>query len=148
MAQKPHPHKETFNNKVQIYRLNIINKFKPIINSGSLVRKHLVTKFKVIDSILLTNSNPQSIVVLLCLYKEWHYFPGYKLFVSLLSGIHQICIPAFPFDPPTQSGTCNSCNMGTKDLPDMYARSPRAASLVPMLQPLHVELYNSSYSAE
>ena len=63
MAQKPHPHKETFNNKVQIYRLNIINKFKPIINNGSL-------------------------------------------FVSLLSGIHPICIPTFPFDLPTQSGTC------------------------------------------
>ena len=24
---------------------------------------------------------------------------------ALFSGIHQICIPAFPFDPPTQSGT-------------------------------------------
>ena len=39
------------------------------------------------------------------LHKEWHHFPGYKLFVSLFSGIHQICIPAFPFDLPTQSGT-------------------------------------------
>ena len=104
MAQKPYPHKEAFNNRVQIYRLNIINKFKPIINSGSLVRKHLVAKFKVTDSIL-TNSNPQSIAILLCLYKEWHHLPGYKLFVSLPPGIHQICIPAFPFDPPTQSGT-------------------------------------------
>ena len=100
MAQKPHPHKETFNN-----RLNIINKFKPIINSGSPVRKHLATKFKVTESILLTNSNPQLIVILLCLYKEWHHPPGYKLFVSLPSGIHQIYIPAFPFDPPTQIGT-------------------------------------------
>ena len=105
MAQKPRPHKETFNNKAQIYRLNIINQFTSTINSGSPVRKHLVTKFKFIDSILLTNSNPQSIMVVLCLYKEWHHFPGYKLFVSLLSGIHHICIPAFPFDPPTQSGT-------------------------------------------
>ena len=103
MAQKPHPHKDTFNTKVHIYRLSIINKFKPIINSGSPVRKHLVTKFKVIDSILLTNSNPQSIVVLLCLYKEWHHPQGsYKLFVSLPLGIHHICIPAFPFDLPTQ----------------------------------------------
>ena len=93
MAQKPHPHKETFNNKVQIYRLNVINKLKPMINSGTLIRKHLVTKFKVIDSIL-TNSNPQSIVDLLCLYKEWHHFQGtndlypslqrYITFVSLL----------------------------------------------------------------
>ena len=32
-------------------------------------------------------------------------FPGYNLFVSLFSGIYQICIPVFPFDPPTQSGT-------------------------------------------
>ena len=104
MAQKSRPHKETFNNKAQIYGLNIINKFKPTINSGSPVRKRLVSKFKFIDSIL-TNSNPQSIVVLLCLYKEWHHFPGYKLFVSLFSGIHQICIPPFPFDPPMQSGT-------------------------------------------
>ena len=105
MAQKSHPHKETFNNKAQTYRLNIINKFKPTINSGSPVRKHLITKFKFIDSLLLTNSNPQSIVVLLCLYKQWHHFPGYKLFVSLPLGIHHICIPTFPFDLPTQSGT-------------------------------------------
>ena len=48
-----------------------MNKFKPIINNGSLVRKHLVN---IIDSIS-TNSNPQSIVVLLFLYKEWHHFP-------------------------------------------------------------------------
>ena len=113
MAQKPHPHKETFNNKAQIYRLNITDKFKPTINTGSPVRKHLVTKFKFIDSmyLILTNSNPQSIVVLLCLYKKWHHPPGYKLFVSLLSRIHHICIPSFPFDPPTQSGTFSYCNL-------------------------------------
>ena len=89
MAQKPRPHKETFNNKAQ---LNIINQFKPTINSGSPVRKHLVTKFKFIDSIL-TNSNPQSIVVLLCLYSGIifqgtnYLYPslqGYITFVSLL----------------------------------------------------------------
>ena len=68
---------KTFSNQIQIYRLNS------------------------------TLSNPQSIMVLLCLYKEWHHFPGYKLFVSLFSGIHQICIPTFPFDLPTQSGTFN-----------------------------------------
>ena len=68
---------------------------------------------------MLTNSNPQSILVMLCLYKQWHQLlvcikaiqrfisPGYNLFVSLFSGIHQICIPAFPFDPPMQSGTYN-----------------------------------------
>ena len=69
------------------------------------IRKHLITNFKFIDSTLLTNSNPQPIVALLCLYKGWHHPPGYELFVSLLSGIHQICIPAFPFNLPTQSGT-------------------------------------------
>ena len=57
MAQKLHPHKETFNNQIQIYRLNI-NKFKPTINSGSLVRKHLVTKFKFIDSIFINKFKP------------------------------------------------------------------------------------------
>ena len=63
---------------------------------------------------MLTNSNPQSILVMLCLYiavasvaglYQRFIFPGYNLFASLFSGIHQICIPAFPFDPPTQSGT-------------------------------------------
>ena len=63
--------------------------------------------------LILTNSSPQSIDVMLCLYKEWHklqiqikgiYVPRIQL-VSLPSGIHQICIPAFPFDPPTQSDT-------------------------------------------
>ena len=41
------------------------------------------------------------------LYQKF-IFPGYNLFVSLFSGIYQICIPAFPFDPPTQSGTFNN----------------------------------------
>ena len=68
----------------------------------------------------MTNSNPQSIVVSLCLYKEWYHFPGYKLFVSLFSVIHHICIPAFPFDPLTQSGTCISYNTGKSALPDIY----------------------------
>ena len=31
------------------------------------------------------------------------HFPGIHLAVSLFSGIHQICIPTFLFDPPTQS---------------------------------------------
>ena len=108
MAQKSHPHQEAPSN--QTHQPNVINKFKPTINSGILVRKHLVTKFKVID-LILTNSNPQSIVVLLCLYKKWHHPPGYKSFVSLLSRIHHICIPSFPFDPPTQSGTFSYCNL-------------------------------------
>ena len=56
-------------------------------------------------------------MALLYLYKESHglqvtigldqgyYFPRIQINVSLLSGIHQICIPAFPFDLPTQSDT-------------------------------------------
>ena len=33
-------------------------------------------------------------------------FPGcIYVDVFLFSGIHQICIPTFPFDPPTQSDT-------------------------------------------
>ena len=35
--------------------------------------------------------------------------------------ISDVRIPAFPFDLPMQSGTCNSCNMAMRDLPDMYA---------------------------
>ena len=33
------------------------------------------------------------------------HFPRIQL-VYLFSGIHQICIPTFPFDTPTQSDTC------------------------------------------
>ena len=33
------------------------------------------------------------------------HFPRIQLVVSLFSGIHQICIPTFPFDPLTQSDT-------------------------------------------
>ena len=72
--------------------------------------------------LILTNSNPQSIDVMLCLYKEWH-----KLQIQIKGIFSQdttSCIPAFPFDPPTQSDTCISCYMGTRDLPDMYAQSP------------------------
>ena len=38
--------------------------------------------------------------------------------VSLFSGIYFSCIPAFPFDLPTQSGTFSICNMGTSGLPE------------------------------
>ena len=31
------------------------------------------------------------------------HFPRIHLDVYLFSGIHQICIPTFPFDPPMQS---------------------------------------------
>ena len=34
------------------------------------------------------------------------HFPRIHLDVSLFSGIHQICIPTFPFDPPMQSDKC------------------------------------------
>ena len=51
---------------------------------------------------------------------------------------YQICSTEFPFDPPTQSVTCNSCNTGKSALPDMYARCPRADTSgnarVPVLQ--------------
>ena len=33
------------------------------------------------------------------------HFPRIHLDVSRFTGIHQIRIPTFPFDPPTQSGT-------------------------------------------
>jgi len=35
-----------------------------------------------------------------------------------------ICIATHHYIPLI---TCNSCNMGTRDLPDIYAQSPRAA---------------------
>ena len=120
MAQKPHPHKEIPSNEIIIQRLNIINKCKPTINSGYPVRKHLysnqiqmyrlniinkfkptingniyiVTKFKCIDSILSTNSNPQSIGICCAYIKSGIIFQGtnylypspqgYITFVSLL----------------------------------------------------------------
>ena len=33
------------------------------------------------------------------------HFPSIHLDVSFFSGIHQICIPTFPVDSPTQSDT-------------------------------------------
>ena len=64
--------------------------------------------------LILTNSNPQSIDIccvyiksgISCRFRSRVHFPRIQLVVSLLSGIHQICIPAFPFVPPTQSDTC------------------------------------------
>ena len=47
MAQRPHPHKETINNQIQVYRLNIINKFKPTLNSGSPVRKQFSNQIQI-----------------------------------------------------------------------------------------------------
>ena len=53
--------------------------------------------------LILTNSNPQSVDIMLCLYKEWH-----KLQIQIKGIFSQdttTCIPAFPFDLPTQSDT-------------------------------------------
>ena len=53
---------------------------------------------------ILTNSNPQSKVVMLYQLQVWikGLFPRVQLVASL---IHQICVPVFPFDPPTQRST-------------------------------------------
>ena len=54
---------------------------------------------------ILTKLNPQSIVIILCLYSfiGWFgskfYFPGVQLVVTL---VHQICIPVFPLICPRQ----------------------------------------------
>ena len=53
---------------------------------------------------ILTNLNPKSIVIMLCLYKEWHQLQVW--IKSLFSLAHQIRILVFPFDLPLQSGTC------------------------------------------
>ena len=41
------------------------------------------------------------------------------------------CIPAWPFDLPMQGDTCNGCNMGMTDLPDIYALGLRALMCMP-----------------
>ena len=38
---------------------------------------------------------------------------------------------------------CNSCNIGTSDLPDMYAQSPRAAGL--RAEGIHIRQITSAY---
>ena len=61
---------------------------------------------------ILTNSNPQSILVccvhiksgITCRLGSALFSQGTTC-LHPPSGIHQICISAFPFDPPTQSGT-------------------------------------------
>ena len=46
------------------------------------------------------------------------------------------------FDLRCENVTCNSCNMGERDLPDMYARGLReyisGESQVPMLQVIYI----------
>ena len=43
-----------------------------------------------------------------------------QLNVSMLSGLHQICIPTFPFDPPTQSDTCAHMHNFTSSIVPCY----------------------------
>ena len=62
--------------------------------------KHLITKFKYIDSISSTNSNPQSIVDLLCLYKEWHHFQGTNYLYPSLQGYITFASLLFPLIRP------------------------------------------------
>jgi len=38
---------------------------------------------------------------------------------------------------------CNSCNMGTRDLPDMYAQSPRAAG--PRAEGIHIRQITNAH---
>ena len=46
-----------------------------------------------------------------CRSRSRVHVPRTQLAVSLITGIHQICIPAFPSDPPTQSDTYHDvCN--------------------------------------
>ena len=54
-----------------------------------------------LDSSLLVDQN----VVYGSNKNQRDHFPRIHLDVSLFSGIHQICIPTFPFDPPMHSGT-------------------------------------------
>ena len=46
-----------------------------------------------------------------------------------LFNFYELCTMEFPFEVKSEHGTCNSCNMGMSDLPDMYARSPRAEGI-------------------
>ena len=64
----------------------------------SSARKYLVTKFKFMDSIVLTDSNPQSLVVLLCVYKEWHHLQTW-IKVQLSQGTTYL-YPSFPLIRP------------------------------------------------
>ena len=57
------------------------------------------------------------------------YFPRIQIDVSLLSGIHQICILAFPFDPPMQSDMYNCMLYKLKSGAHVYPH---------MLLPCHV----------
>ena len=47
------------------------------------------------------------------------------------------------FDLRCEDVTCNSCNMGVRDLADMYARSPRAAG--PRAEGIHIRRITSAH---
>ena len=59
-----------------------------------------------LDSPMLVDQN--DIIVCGSNKDQRDHLPRIHLDVSLFSGIHQICIPTFPFDPPTQSDTYTS----------------------------------------
>ena len=71
--------------KKQEFILQILTNSKPTINTSYVVS---------VQAVALVTSLHQSFI-----------FPRDNLFVSLFSGIHQICIPAFPFNLPMQNGT-------------------------------------------
>ena len=56
---------------------------------------------KILDSPMLVDQN----MVCESSKDQRDYFPRIHLDISLFSGIHQICIPTFPFDPSMQSDT-------------------------------------------
>ena len=90
-----------------IFRLSCLGQFigsfrnhasgPPWPRNPTPTRKHPAMKFKFIDSILSTNSNPQSIVVLLCLYKEWHHFQGTNNLYHSLQGYIRFVFLLFPW---------------------------------------------------
>ena len=55
-----------------------------------------------------------------------------------LSVRYEIYPAHFPFDLRCQSGVCNSCNIDTSNLPDMYAQSPRPEGI-------HIRQITSAY---
>ena len=71
--------------KKREFILQILTNSKPTINTSYAVS---------VQAVALVTSLHQCII-----------FPRDNLFVSLFSGIHQICIPAFPFDLPMQNGS-------------------------------------------
>ena len=59
-------------------------------------------------------------------------------------GVQYEIYPAhFPFDLMCQSSICNSCNTGTRDLPDIYAQSLRGAGQ--RAEGIHIRQITSAY---